>query len=305
MIFATIDIGTNSVLLLIGEIAPDGCVSAIKDLMAVTRLGEGLSRSGAISDAAASRTLNQLSEYKSICDAHGVLKISAIGTAALRSASNAAAFLSAARERLGAEVEVISGDREAELAFSAASRDFGNEIVVMDIGGGSTEFIARDKEGRLSCKSLPIGCVSLTERFITAVPEKNDEIFHMRHEIHTCLDGGLAPGLFSRPHDRALVATAGTATTLCAMHLGLSEYDPLRVHGYQLKIDSVRDLIDLLRTRTLEERKQMPGLAPGRADVIRAGAEILQESMSFLGYCSAAISDRGIRWGLFYEKFAK
>lgn len=301
--FATIDIGTNSVLLLIAEIGPGGEVRPVEDLMRVTRLGAGLSNSGVIADAAAERTLLALREYRDLCAEKDVKGLAAVGTAALRRAGNAADFLLIAKKELGLDVEVISEEREAALTFRASAVEFGDGIVVCDIGGGSTEFIATDRDGVPEFTSLPLGCVSLTERFLHGDPETNEEVYRLRREVRESLERELDPELYSRPHDRGFVATAGTATTLMAMKLALGKYDPERVHGASMKIDDLRDLIDAIRPKKIEERRSMPGLPPERADVILAGAELLQETMSFLGYADAVVSDRGVRWGLFYEKF--
>ena len=302
-LFAAIDVGTNSVLLLVGEVLAGGEVRPIRDLMRVTRLGEELGRTGRIAEAAAARTLAALAEYRGICAELGVVRTVAAGTAALRRAANAGGFLAAAKEHAGLDIDVISEEREAALSFAASARSFGSDIVVCDIGGGSTELSGPGPDGALAFESLPLGCVALTERFLPAAPETNEQIFHLRREVRDILERDADPALFARPHDRAFVATAGTATTLMAMQLGLSPYDPARIHGQRLSLEMLRTLIDRMRPMTLDERRRIPGLIPERADVILAGAELLQEIMSWLGYADAAVSDRGVRWGLFYEAF--
>lgn len=301
--FATIDIGTNSVLLLIAEVDGDGSVRVALNRATVTRLGEGLSAGGVIADAAAERTLDCLCQYWELCTQHGVRQVAAVGTSTLRTATNAADFLLVVQKALGLEIEVLSAEREAELAYRACARDFGNDVVVIDLGGGSTELIGKDAEGALRSTSLPVGCVSLTEQFLKADPPVEAEIVALRNYLRELLGHKLDPCILSRPHDRHPVATAGTATTLAAMQLKLPEYDPVRVHGQRLSIDDLRDRADALRALPLAERRHLPGLAPERADVILAGAELLGALMSFLGYAVITISDRGLRWGLFYEKF--
>lgn len=300
---AAIDIGTNSVLMLVGEPCGGGEVRPERDLMRVTRLGEGLSTSGAISPEAARRTLDVLREYRSVCLAAGVAEIAAVGTAAMRTASNGEQFLKEACDAVGAEIEVLSEERESSLAFAPAAKSFGNDIVVCDIGGGSTEFTAFDRDGTLRCTSLPVGCVSLTERFLAGDPETNEEVYRLRMEARKELEDNLDPELYARPHDKTFVAAAGTASTLASMKLRLPSYDPELIHGAELSLEELRDLIDLMRPKRIDERRSLPGLVPERADVILAGAELLQEIMSYLGYSGARVSDRGVRWGLFYEKF--
>ncbi len=301
---AAIDIGTNSVLLLIGERLPDGTVRPVEDRARVTRLGEGLAACGAISDAAAERTLSALREYMELCDRHKVEGIAAIGTAALRNASNARDFLLMAKKAMGLSIEVISPEREAELTFLAAASDFGREIVVIDIGGGSTELITELK-GVRELVSMPIGCVVLTENHVKSDPPSQHDVDSLRGCVRHELSKGIEPHIFARPHEAKLVATAGTATAIMAMHLALDPYIPEAVHGSLLKITDLRDIVDMLRCKTVAERRSIKGLMPERADVILAGSILLHDAMSYLGYADATISDRGVKWGLFYERFCK
>jgi len=301
---AAIDIGTNSVLLLIGERLPDGSVRPIEDRAKVTRLGEGLTATGAISEAAAERTLSALREYMQLCDSHKVTGIAAIGTAALRNASNASDFLLMAKKVMGLSIEVISPEREAELTFLAAASDFGREIVVIDIGGGSTEFITELK-GVRELVSIPIGCVNLTENHVRGDAASNHELDELRGNIRQELARCIQPQIFARPHEAKLVATAGTATTIMAIRLALDPYIPDAVHGSLLKITDLRDIVDMLRCKTVAERRSIKGLMPERADVILAGSILLHDAMSYLGYADATVSDRGVKWGLFYESFCK
>lgn len=301
VMFATIDIGTNSVLLLIGRVLPDGRVEVIEDRAEVTRLGEGLSSGGIISDAASERTLNTVASYYELCVKHGVKSIAIVGTAPFRVAKNVGDFRLVLKRTTGLDVEVISAEREARLTYNSQAHDFGADIIVVDIGGGSTE-LATTVKGNMEFVSLPVGCVSLTESFFKNDPASSDEIHKLRQHIGKILES-VSPPIFSRPHDRNLIATAGTATTLMSMHLRLPRYDPALVHGQSLKVDALRNIIEELRSKTSAEKKHISGLAPERSDVILAGAELLHEIMGTLGYSSVTISDRGIKWGLFYEKF--
>jgi len=300
---ATIDIGTNSVLLLIGEPLPDGSVKVACDRAEGTRLGEGLSARGEISDEAASRTLAVLADYMKLCDEHRVSGIACVGTAALREASNAGDFLTLVRRSMGLNVEVISPEREARLTWAACEHDFGGEIVVLDIGGGSTELIARDAEGELKLLSLPSGCVTLLEEFVRSDPATEDELAGARMRVRELLESLVDMKTYARPNDRNFVATAGTATTLKAIDISLDPYRAESVHGTTLSISRIREIMDELLAKTLEQRRQIKGLPAQRADVILTGAALLHEAMSYLGYANALISDRGVKWGLFYEKF--
>lgn len=305
--FAVIDIGTNTVLLLIAGALPDGKFRAFHDLMTVTKLGEGLAVTGRISEAAIERTIAALDTYVGLCSKSGVSVIKAVGTQTLRMAGNSADFISLAKEKFNLDVEIISGEREARLIYEANRRDFGDEILVLDIGGGSTEFVTipaknRKERAQLEVASLPIGCVALTEKFLKDDPPSDDDIGKLQKNVRRTLENGLDPKIFARPHDRALVAASGTATTAAAMALRLDSYDPLRVHGMKIKIAEIRDIIGDVQRKGIEERKRIQGLPPSRADVILSGLCILHEAMVFLGHADFTVSDHGIRWGLLYEK---
>lgn len=305
---ATIDIGTNSVLLLIGEALPDGSVRVIEDCAEGTRLGEGLSENGAISNAAATRTLDVLRNYRERCNKHGVDEIAAVGTSALRLASNPDILTAAAERELGFTIEIIPEEREGQLTFLGCSQSFGEDIVVLDIGGGSTEIIARNPEpesDELCTVSMPMGCVSLFEQFITSDPPNHDDVTRARERIRLTLESYLDALTFARPHDRTFVAAAGTATTLMAIRLMLEPYDADKIHGHILRMPDLRDVMHDIVSRPLALRRSLKGLPAQRADVIVTGSLILHETMSFLGYADATISDRGVKWGLFTEKFLK
>lgn len=307
MRYASIDIGTNSVLLLIGEPLPDGRVQVVEDRAMVTRLGQGLAASGVIADEAADRTLKALAIYWQLCIKHGVRGIAAVGTAALRNAKNAADFLLVAKREMRLDIEVISAEREAKLTYLASEHDFGPNTAVIDIGGGSTEFICRRQKIKddLDIQSLALGCVSLTEAICKSDPVTEKEHLVLCAEIRSVLGKSIDRGIYSPQEGRKLVAAAGTATTLMAIELGLEPYVPERVHGQTLSLESLHRIIDDLKSKTIEERKRIPGLIPERAEVIFAGGVLLDEAMSYLGYPTAIISDRGVKWGYFYEKFCK
>jgi exopolyphosphatase/guanosine-5'-triphosphate,3'-diphosphate pyrophosphatase len=303
---ATIDIGTNSVLLLIGEPLPDGSVRVIEDRAEGTRLGEGLSQSGSISDAAAERTMAVLRDYRKRCSKQGVDEIAAIGTSALRMASNPGIITDAVASTLGFTVDIIPEEREAKLTYLGCSRSFGNDIVVIDIGGGSTEVIGRSPEPgstELNAVSMPIGSVSLFEDFIKSDPPNHADLMRARERVRLTLETYLDVHTFARPHDRKFVATAGTATTLMAIRLMLDPYDAAVVHGHVLKMPDLRDVMHDLISRPLKLRRNLKGLPAQRADVIITGSLLLHEAMSFLGYADTVISDHGVKWGLFYKKF--
>jgi exopolyphosphatase / guanosine-5'-triphosphate,3'-diphosphate pyrophosphatase len=298
---ATIDIGTNTTLLLVAE-ANSGAISVLEDRAEITRLGRGIGKDGGLGQDGIDRTLAALAGYAVLARVHEA-PIFAIGTEALRRAPNAADFLCRAAALLDTPVEVIGGEREAALTFLAARLSFpeaaAQAMVVVDIGGGSTEVIVARRGAVELCQSLPLGSVRLTERHIHHDPPLADEIAAVRAEIV----GHLAQTPFPSQGDRpCLVGVAGTVTSLAAMVQDLQSYDPALVHGYRLTLPALEKQVDRLRASTQSEREAMAGLDPRRADVILSGALILSEIARRVGVANVLVSDRGIRWGLLYEK---
>jgi exopolyphosphatase/guanosine-5'-triphosphate,3'-diphosphate pyrophosphatase len=271
----------------------------------ITRLGRGIGQDGGLGATGIERTLAVLRDYAEIARQHGA-PIRAIGTEALRRAPNAAQFLGPAAALLGTDIEVIDGEREAALTFLAAVTSFPDlvdlPLVVIDIGGGSTEVIVSEAGQVVSRTSLPLGSVRLTERFVRNDPPSADEVAALDAEIAGQLAGWpeRAPG--APPWQ--LIGTAGTVTTLAAMALGLADYDPDRVHGHRLGRQALEREIQRLAATSQAERELMPGLDPRRADVIFAGARILQAFVDRLDVSAVIVNDRGIRWGLLYEGLA-
>jgi len=298
---ATIDVGTNTTLLLVARASTSGDLTVLDERAEITRLGRGIGVGGALGAEGIARTLEVLRDYAAIARAHGA-RIAAIGTEGLRRAPNAAAFLGPAAEILGVPLEVIDGAREAALTFRAAAASFPEEaragaLVVVDIGGGSTEIIVSDRGVVKWSTSLPIGSVRLTEKHVRHDPPEATEIDAIAREV----DGALAtvpwPGAGA-----TLIGIAGTVTSLAAMALRMETYDPARVHGFDLAIEALDSEIARLRASRQAERETIVGLDPRRADVILAGALILQRIAAAAGVPVIRVSDRGIRWGLLYEQ---
>jgi exopolyphosphatase / guanosine-5'-triphosphate,3'-diphosphate pyrophosphatase len=304
---AAIDIGTNTTLLLVGEQQGDAAgpagIRVLVERAEITRLGRGIGKDGRLGAVGIEHTLRVLEDYAAVARAAGA-PLAAVGTEGLRRASNAQDFLEPAGRLLGTEVEVISGDREAALTFRAAVTSFpelaSRPLMVIDIGGGSTEVIVSDAGVVSSRHSLPLGSVRLTERHLQHDPPAAEETA----ALVAALDAALAalPAHDPRGAPRRLVGTAGTVTTLAAMALGLRDYDAARVHGYELSADKLGEQVARLASSTQSEREQMTGLDPRRADVIYAGACILRAFVQRLGAASVLVNDRGIRWGLLYER---
>lgn len=295
--FATIDIGTNAALLLIAEVS-QGKIKILENRAEIPRLGKGLGFNHALSSEGIQQTLAVVTEYADLCKKHAVERLTAVGTEALRRANNAQEFLTRAEHILGASLEVISGEREATLTHRAATHDFGTDILTVDIGGGSTELIVSEKSS-ISFVSIPTGSVLLTELYLTTDPVTETEYSALEQNIDVMLKQHAT--LFLKKRWKTLIATAGTATTLAAMHAKLDTYDQERVHGYTLSATDIDELILTLQPLRIQDRKKLVGLHPRRADAILAGATLLRRIMIFLGCNTVTVSDRGLRWGLLYE----
>jgi exopolyphosphatase/guanosine-5'-triphosphate,3'-diphosphate pyrophosphatase len=305
---ATIDVGTNTTLLLVARVERDGTFTVLDERAEITRLGRGIGTSGELGATGIAATLDVLRGYAEIARSHGA-RIAAIGTEGLRRASNARAFLDPARAILGVPVDVIDGEREAALTFGAVTASFpalaraDAPLAVVDIGGGSTEIIVARRGAVRLRKSLPLGSVRLTERHIGVRhdPPQPADLAAACTEITdalatVALNDALGDGVAT------LVGVAGTVTTLAAMTQNLATYDPARVHGFLLTRAALVEQIARLSHATQREREAMPGLDPRRADVILAGALILRALVDATNAASVLVSDRGIRWGLLYEQ---
>jgi exopolyphosphatase/guanosine-5'-triphosphate,3'-diphosphate pyrophosphatase len=289
-----IDIGTNTVLLTIAERGPGG-VRALLERATITRLGERVDRTGSLSEAATARTLACLRTYSELLLQARVEALDVVGTSALRDAAGSQSFLDAAAHLLGKRPRVISGDEEAALTFFGAisGLDLEATVIVFDIGGGSTEIIVRSGAGELAAKSLDIGSVRLFERHLHADPPLPGEVEQVRRAVATALRDAPLPAA-----EATLVGVAGTITTLAAINQGLVAYDSARVHGAELERTAIEALLQRLAALPLDQRRNVTGLDPGRADVIVAGAAIAAEVVRWSGRSSLKVSDRGVRWGL-------
>jgi exopolyphosphatase/guanosine-5'-triphosphate,3'-diphosphate pyrophosphatase len=295
---AVIDIGTNTLLLLI----VDDTMTPLVDLCRFGRLGKGLDATGRLADDAIANSLEICREYRQVMDQHGVARPTAIATQAAREAKNAADFVVPAEQILRATIEVIAGQREAELAATAVARTFPElaaaRYVVVDVGGGSTELITVDAGRVVSGVSVPIGAVRMTERHLKHDPPTADEIAALTADI----DRQLAPLVL--PHAVPVIGTAGTATTLAAVKLGLERYDAAAVTGLRLAPAAVAELLTRLLAATVAARKAIPGIEPQRADVIAAGVAIFARIMRRIDAPVLITCDRGIRWGVAYEQMS-
>jgi exopolyphosphatase/guanosine-5'-triphosphate,3'-diphosphate pyrophosphatase len=315
MILAGIDIGTNSLRLLIAQI-DRWMFREIYSDRKTTRLGQGTDSTGALGREAEERSLRALEDFSENIRRYNVQHIAAMGTSALRNASNAVDFILEAKKKTGLSIITISGEEEARLTLMGVALSLeGNartgrkkleKALIIDIGGGSTEIIVTAHGRDTSIVSLPLGAVYLSERFIRHDPPDGRDLELMRSAIRSSLEkmmGGTRPARGS-----IFTGTAGTITTLASMVQGLETYDPKKINGTVLERKSIDNIVNTLGRMTLEERISIRGLDPGREDIILAGAVVTQEIMNYFGYSSLIVSDWGLREGIvldLYERIEK
>jgi exopolyphosphatase/guanosine-5'-triphosphate,3'-diphosphate pyrophosphatase len=273
---AAIDCGTNSTRLLVA----DANGRELIRLMRITRLGQGVDRENVLAPEAIARTVDVLREFRRSMDTFGVDRLRMVATSAVRDAENGAMFIEAARAAVGADPEVLTGLEEGTLAFRGASADlspFEGDTLVVDIGGGSTE-ITLGRAGSVSSVSLQLGCVRLTERYLTSDPPTPDEVVATRIAIAEALTGGeqKMPELLGLLARRRLVGLAGTVSTLASLQLQIAEYDADRLHHATITLPEVVQLCDTLASLSAAQRRGLVGMVPGRADVILGGALVLE-----------------------------
>ena len=302
--FACIDVGTNSTKMLVAELGAKP--AAVFQLSTVTRLGEGM-RPGAsfLREAPMRRTLAALAEMADAARQHNAVATVAVGTAALRDAENRDEFLRRAQAKTGVTVEIIPGAEEARLSYLAVRRDpiWYNETVlrVIDIGGGSTEII-QGEPGSENIKariSVNLGAVKLTESALRSDPVSVAQMAAANGDAQAQF---AAVEVYPEP-GALLVGVGGTLTNLAAIRLGRIAL-PDELNGYRLSSEAVAVLVSRLADATLEERKAIPGLDPRRADIILAGAILLSQALARLGANEIAVSTRGLRWGVLFDRFA-
>lgn len=304
--FAAIDIGTNTILLLIAELKEDGSFSVLEDRAEIPRLGEGVDDTRLLVPAGVERSLRVLRTYVERCAVLGVKEISVIGTSALRDARNREEFELRLKRELGLELRVLSGEEEAFYSYLAVDQGLrlrAEELLVVDVGGGSTELVW-GRRGRLDrWVSIDMGSVRLTERVLRSDPVRPEEyaeaVAIVDRELELLRRDWGKPDRFD-----AMVGIAGTFTTLAAVARRLVQYSHSEVHGSRLSRVEVERQIQLFKSKTIAERKKIPGLEPQRADVILAGALLAQKIMTQFSMEEVVVSDQGIRYGLLYERLA-
>jgi len=298
---AVVDVGTNSVKFLIGEHQEDGTWLTVVDRAEVTRLGEGLDATGRVGAESMKRTVEAIAGMADEAEQHDVVAIVAVGTAGLRIAANSAEFVDAVHARCGVRVEVISGKEESRLAYLAVEAGLGlgqESLVVFDTGGGSSQFTFGHGGSVDERCSVNVGAARFTERFGLGDAVSEDTLAAALAEI--AADLSLLDG---RPRPGALVGIGGAVTNLAVVSRGLETYEPDLVQGSMLDRTEVERQIELYRTSTAEERRKVVGLQPQRAEVILAGACIVETVLAKLDQESLTVSVRGLRHGLLIERF--
>ncbi|MFH8346282.1 exopolyphosphatase [Streptomyces sp. NPDC018045] len=304
---AAIDCGTNSIRLLVAGLDP--ATGELKDLdrrMTIVRLGQGVDRTGRLAPEALERTFAACREYAAIIEELGAETVRFVATSASRDAENRDDFVRGVVDILGVEPEVITGDQEAEFSFTGATRELtgrsghAKPYLVVDIGGGSTEFVLGEG-GVRAARSVDIGCVRMTERHLVRDgeiidPPGAEQIRAIEADIDRALDEAAA----TVPLDETatLVGLAGSVTTVAAIALELREYDSAAIHHSRIPLAKVREITERLLTATHEQRATIPAMHPGRVDVIGAGALVLRSVMERVGAAEVVVSEHDILDGI-------
>ncbi len=304
--FASIDVGSNTVRLLVANALGSTAYNPLYQEQEITRLGEGFLMKGYLDSKAMERTANTIDRFCRIARDFQVQEIYAASTGVVREARNREEFRSMVREKAGIELAIISEEEEGRLSLLGVHASLGRpsgRFLLVDIGGGSTELILAHGPLPELIKSLPLGVVKLTEDYLRSNPPNPSELGALtrfvRHELSWTREG--LEGLEGLP----LVGTAGTPTTLAAIDMEMRVYDPMRVNGYVLKMERLEEILSLLISLSLEDRRCLPGLEPGRADVIIPGTIIVLEIMRKYGFQQIMVSDGGLREGLLLDLLAR
>lgn len=302
-VLASIDMGTNTFRLLVAEV-DRSLFKEICSVKQITRLGEDFSGDKRLKPAAIERAVAALSHFRSVLNEHCVDDLAVVGTSAIREAKNQKEFIEEVKRRTGFELEVISGEEEALCTFLGANFIIKNQsdpMLVMDIGGGSTEFIGAEGETPTFVMSTEMGVVHLTEKYLRSDPPTPEELRQLRSAIAQVI----RPIVYDFPSQCRFVGTAGSVTSLAAIDQRLAEYDPDKINGYPLSRAAVERIFKELASMTLEQRRRVPGLEKGREDIILSGTLILLTVMELLGYDPVYVSDYGMREGILLDRYQK
>jgi exopolyphosphatase/guanosine-5'-triphosphate,3'-diphosphate pyrophosphatase len=296
---AGVDIGTLTCRLLIADLLPGGRLREVRSERRILRLGEGVDQTKQLSVTAVDRVLQCLKEWRELIDCAQVDAVAVVATSAVRDAENRDEFLGRVRREAGFEVELISGEEEARrtmLGIRSGLPHGVTDVLALDIGGGSTEFIFDRSEQPPVVRSIDIGVVRLCERLLHHDPPTDGEVHQAREWIARETKAAVAGMGNYQP--ATFVGTAGTVTSLAAIAQKLSTYEPVRIHNYQLELSTIQALEQTLLSRSKTDRTGLPGLESGREEVIAAGVIIIRTVMETLGMGSCLVSDLGLREGV-------
>jgi exopolyphosphatase/guanosine-5'-triphosphate,3'-diphosphate pyrophosphatase len=296
MKLASIDIGTNTILLLVAEAGPSGSITTLAEEQRFPRLGKDVDASRRLSPESMRRAVDVLKEYREVIGRHRADRVTVVATSAVRDASNRSEFSGAVKAATGFELEVLSGDDEARWTYRGAVSGIPGltRAAVLDIGGGSTEFSLGDAAGPTRSISMDIGSVRLTERFLRGDPPSKPELDAAAREVRAHLE---KTELFDA-RDHTLVAAAGTATSLAVLAQGLQSFSIDAVTNFRLTRARAGELLERLSTMTTAGIRGLSEVMEGRADVMIAGTLILREVMNTHGFAEAIVSARGVRYGM-------
>jgi exopolyphosphatase/guanosine-5'-triphosphate,3'-diphosphate pyrophosphatase len=294
MVIAVVDVGTNSTRLLVADAADGRLVRRLERRTNVTRLGEGVDRTGRLSEDAMARVFAACESYRELIDAHGAERVVALLTSAVRDAENGTHFERELRERFGFEAMTITGEREARLTFLGATsaRSHREPLMVLDIGGGSTEIVVGERREVEFFVSTQIGSVRFTERYLHSDPPAAEELAAARAAVASELPAAVPGGVRARVVEG--VAVAGTPTSFAAIDLDLDPYDPDRVDGHRLSLERCEQILARLAALPVQERRAVRGLHPDRAPTIVAGGLILVEAIELFGLGEIEVSEHDI-----------
>jgi exopolyphosphatase / guanosine-5'-triphosphate,3'-diphosphate pyrophosphatase len=300
---AVVDIGSNSTRLLIADVADDGAISEVERRTKVTRLGHGVDRSGVLADDAMDRVLATVAEYREAIETRDVTRTVAVLTSAVRDAANGAAFTARVRDEYGLDARTLAGDEEAQLSFMGATSqrpgDDATPTVVIDIGGGSTEFVVGTAHEVTFHVSTQAGVVRHTERHLASDPPAPAELGALADDVEAIFAANLPPEV--RQSASAAIAVAGTATSLAAIDLDLECYSPNKVHGHALTLEACRRMLARLAALPEAQRHEIRGLHPDRAPTIVAGTVMLIEALTAFGLDRTTVSEQDILHGAALE----
>ncbi|HWC35805.1 MAG TPA: Ppx/GppA phosphatase family protein [Mycobacteriales bacterium] len=301
---AALDCGTNSLRLLIADVHGAALTDVVRR-MEVVRLGAGVDRTGMLAPEALARTFAVLDEYAEQIRSSGVDAVRMVATSATRDAGNRDEFVAGVQQRLGIGPEVVTGDVEAALSFVGATRELQGDAtlatpyLVVDIGGGSTEFVLGDASGPIAARSVDVGCVRMTERHLVDDPPAVAQVEAARGDVLAAID--TVRSVVPIDHAATLIGLAGSVTTVVALALGLQTYDPQRIHHARVSAAEVHRITEQLLAASRAERAAMSVMHPGRVDVIGGGALVLDTIMTAGGFADVVASEHDILDGIAFS----